>query len=56
MFWELAVSEEEEDISPQCDRKRFLIGLTDGLPECRKASASSLFKVSFIAGALVELI
>lgn len=43
---EMAVSDKEEDISPECARKRFRTGLREGLPECGDASVSSLFMVS----------
>ena len=52
----MAISNEEEDISPECARKRFLTGLSEGLPECRDASLLSLFMVLFIVLTLVELI
>lgn len=51
--WDIVISDQEEDISPECARKRFLTGLRDGLPECRDAS---VFMVSFIIGPIVDLI
>lgn len=49
----MAISDLEEVISPECARKCFLTGLSDGLPDCRNAS---VFTVSFIVATIVDLI
>lgn len=49
----MAISDKEENVSPEYDRKRFLAGLSDGFPVCRDAS---VFMVSVILGTAIELV